>query len=246
MRSGSIQRRLSIFVAGLFVFGACGFVIIEGWSFLDAAYMTLITLSTVGYGEIQELTPKGRMFTSVLVTVSLVSMACWTGGITSMLVSGELTGRFYKQRVLKMIAQMSDHVVVCGGGVTAMTIVRRLHAQNQQVVMIVQDAAEIEALKNYAPNVPVICDDPKSEMAMADANIMNAKYLIAAVDCDYDNLLITITGKSIGTDLEVISCAQSMELASRMMKVGANEVICPFVISGEHVASLIESPCNAS
>ena len=79
---------------------------------------------------------------------------------------------------------------------------------------------------------------------MADANAISAKYLVAAVESDYDNLLITITGKGLGTDIRVLSCAQSTELASRMMKVGADEVICPFIIGGEHVATLIDQPAN--
>ena len=241
MSIGSIQRNATTFVAALVVFATCGFVIIEGWSFLDSIYMTLITLSTVGYGEAQPLTTNGRAFASLLVTVSLVSMACWTAGITSVFVSGEVSGRFQRQRELKMISKMNEHTIVCGGGTIATTIIRRLCANEKPVVVVTSDQAKVDAIKRVAPNACVVFDDPKSELAMADANILSAKYLIAAVESDFDNLLITITGKSIGTDIHVISCAQSTELASRMLKVGADEVICPQIIGGEHVAELISN-----
>ena len=232
-------------VGVLLLVGTCGFVIIEGWSILDSFYMMLIMISTVGYGEVETLSPQGRFFTSVLVSISLVTMVCWTAGLTSTLVSGELSGRFEKQRTLKMIQSMSDHTIVCGGGVTALTIVRRLFAEKKPVVSVVTDEAEATQMKEFAPGLPVVVDDPKSEFALANANVLSAANLVAAADCDYDNLLITITGKALGTDIRVLSCAKSNELASRMLKVGADEVICPFVISGEHVADIIGAESNS-
>jgi voltage-gated potassium channel len=106
-------------------------------------------------------------------------------------------------------------------------------------VAITNDKIEIEQIRRAAPEIPIVEDDPKSELAMVDSNVLNAKYLVAAVESDFDNLLITITGKGLGTGLRVISCAQNTSLASRMLKVGADEVICPLVIGGEHVAGLI-------
>ncbi|QDT11161.1 potassium channel family protein [Planctomycetes bacterium K23_9] len=228
-------------VAILIIGGTCGYVLIEGWPFADSIYMTLITLSTVGFGEVQELTPQGRIFTSMLITVSIVLMACWTAGITTILVSGELSGRFLMQKEKKMISQMKDHVIVCGGGVTAMTVIGRLIAEGTPVVAIADSKDEIESIRRIAPEMPVIDDDPKSEMALVDSNALAAKYLVAATESDYDNLLITISGKGLGTDLQVISFAHSNELASRMFKVGADDVVCPLIIGGEHVAQLIRS-----
>lgn len=242
----NFQRTLTTAVVILILAGTCGFVIIEGWPLLDAIYMTVITMSTVGYGEVQELTDKGRLFVSVLITVSIVLMACWTAGITSFLISGELSGRFQGQKEHKMINAMKDHTVVCGGGVTALTVINRLFAEGKSVVVITEDKSEVEFIRRTNPEIPVVEDDPKSELAMVDSNVLNARYLVAAVDSDFDNLLITITGKGLGTNIRVISCAQSTALASRMLKVGADEVICPLVIGGERVASLITDDSSAS
>lgn len=239
MSNQSILRRFSLFVASLLVFGTIGFVVIEGWPVADSVYMTVITLSTVGFGEVNELTPTGRMFTSGLITMSIVLMACWTAGLTSFLVSGQLSGQFLKRREQKMIHQMKDHVVVCGAGTTGLTVIHRLAMQGKKIVVVASDPAQINAVRMVSPDIPVIEDDPKSEMALIDANVLNAKYLVAAADDDYDNLLIVITGKGLGTDIRVISFAQTTELSSRMLKVGADDVVCPLVIGGEHVAGLI-------
>jgi voltage-gated potassium channel len=239
MQSVNLQRLATMLVAILLVVGTCGFVIIEGWPVADSLYMTLITLSTVGFGEVQELSAGGRLFTSLLITFSFVLVACWTAGFTSILVSGELSGRFQIQKEKRMINALQDHTIVCGGGPTALTVIIRLAAAGQTVVAITHDEAEIESIRRMAPDVPIVQADPKSELALIDANAINAKNLVAGTASDYDNLLITITGKGLGTDIRVMSCAQSTELASRMFKVGADEVICPLIIGGEHVASLI-------
>ena len=245
MTTYSIQRQFSVAVAILLLLGTMGFVLIEGWPVADSVYMVIITMSTVGYGEVQDLTPVGRMFASGLITVSIVLMACWTAGITSFLVSGQLTGQFQRRRDQKMIHQMKDHVVVCGGGTTALTVIQQLVMQGKSIVAIANDPAEMRAIKNISSEIPVIEDDPKSELALIDSNVLNAAHLVAAAEDDYDNLLIVITGKGLGVDIRVISFAQSTELASRMFKVGADDVVCPLVIGGEHVANLIKESSAA-
>ena len=232
---------LMALISTLIIIGTCGFVLIEGWPLVDALYMTIITRSTVGYGETQELTQDGRVFTAVLIVICMICMTCWTAGITSIFVSGELTGEFQKQKELKMISSMSGHTIVCGGGIMARTVIDQLVRQEKGVVAIVEDEKEIQVLKRLYPDLPIIQGDPKSELALADANAISAGYLVAAVESDFDNLLITITGRGLGTDIKVLSSAQSTELSSRMLKVGADQVICPLVLGGQHVASLIES-----
>lgn len=239
METHSLQRRLTVLVTCLIVAGTIGFVAIEGWTVADSLYMTIITLSTVGYGETNDLTPHGRVFTSSLILVSIVLMACWTAGITSFLVNGQLSGQFYRLRIKKKMNHMNNHVVVCGGGAAARTLIHQLKIQGKEIAAIVKDPGDVAATKKFFPDVPLIEEDPKCEMALFDANILAAAHLVAATDSDFDNLLIVITGKGLGTDLKVISLAESPELANRMLKVGADEVVCPLVIGGERIASLI-------
>lgn len=230
---------MTVLMVALILGGTIGFVWIEGWDVADSFYMTIITMSTVGYGETNELSAQGRAFASSLISVSIVMMACWTASITSFLVNGQLSGQFYYLRAKKKMNQFDKHVVVCGGGAAARTLIQQLKSQGKEIAVIVMEPAEVTLIKQFFPDVPLIESDPKSEMAMIDANVLNAAHLVAATESDFDNLLIVITGKGLGTDVKVISLAKSTELASRMMKVGADEVVCPLVIGGEHVASLI-------
>jgi voltage-gated potassium channel len=221
------------------VVGTFGYVTIEGWPVLDGLYMSIITLSTVGYGETQELTKEGRVFTTVLIGISMMSMAWWTAGITSMFVGGQLSGAFQKQKEAKMISRLSNHTVVCGGGLFARTVIDQLVRNDKDVVAIIGCEEEIALMRRFYPDLLIVKGDPKSEMSLADANTVSAEYLVAAVESDYDNLLIAITGKGLGTGVKIIACAQGNELASRMLKVGADQVVCPFVLAGEQAAEMI-------
>ncbi len=239
METYSLQRRLTVLLTLLIIAGTVGFVAIEGWTFADSLYMTIITMSTVGYGETNDLTPHGRAFASGLISVSIVMMACWTAGVTSFLVNGQLSGQFYRLRIKKKMSQMNNHVVVCGGGAAARTLIHELKMQGSEIAVIACDPAEVEMIKTLYSDVPLVEAEPKSEMAMIDANILSAGHLVAATESDFDNLLIVISGKGLGTDIKVVSMAKNPELANRMLKVGADEVVCPLVIGGERVASII-------
>ena len=221
------------------VVGTTGYALVEGWQLMDGLYMTLITISTVGYGEIQELSFQGRVFTSCLIILSMISLVYWTAGITSLLVSGDLTGDFRRKRELKMISKLRGHVVVCGGGVMARTVIAELARKNTALVVIAEEEEDVKQIKRMFPELTVLQSDPKSELSLADANVLNAKFLVAAMEEDFDNLLITITGAGLGTNIQIYSCAMNNELAARMLKVGATQVICPLVLGGNQVSNLI-------
>ena len=105
-----------VWICSLVVFGSVGYAFIEGWSISDGFYMTMITMSTVGFGETNELSPIGRMFTTLLIILSIVCMSCWTACITTTFVSGELTGTFSAQRVHNMIKSLKHHTIILVSG----------------------------------------------------------------------------------------------------------------------------------
>ncbi|MCR9293696.1 MAG: potassium channel family protein [bacterium] len=233
------QKLLTLTVIGMLIAGSAGYVIVEGWPVLDAVFMTLITLSTVGFGEVHELSPAGRAYTSMLVAASFVLMACWTASLTSQWVSGEISGRYRQQRERRMIQKMQNHTILCGGGHLARAIASSLWQAEHSLVMIIHDPSTAAIVRQLMPQIPIIEADEKSELAMIDANILQASNLIAATISDTDNLLIAITGRGLGTELRIFACAESPEWASRMSKVGADEVICPAIVGGEQVAKLV-------
>ena len=150
-----VQRvtKLACIVAALIVVGTVGFTLVERWPLLDALYMTVITISTVGFGEINQLGPAGRVFTASLILVSIVCMCCWTAGITSVFVEGDIRGVFLHRRMKRMATRMKDHIIVCGSGVFARSILELLYGGRHQLV-VVSDRAAFEL--RYGSDLPVV------------------------------------------------------------------------------------------
>ncbi|MGI9516407.1 MAG: potassium channel family protein [Pirellulaceae bacterium] len=238
-----LQRifKLAVVIAALIVIGTVGFVIIEQWPLLDALYMTVITISTVGFGEIRELSPTGRTFTGCLILVSIVCMCCWTAGITSVFVDGDIRGVFLQRRMKRMANRFKNHVIICGSGVFARSILELLYANNHQVAMVCNDAGEAEVIRRQFPDVAVIEKPPTDELALALANLASARCVVAATQADVDNLLISMTCKDLNPQLPVYTYSLEGNLAGRMAKLGVDEVICPYLLGGSRVVELVES-----
>jgi len=219
--------------------GTLGYCWLEGWSFSDGFYMTVITISTVGYTEIGELSPSGRAFTSGLILVSIVCMAYWTARITSVLIEGDLSGAFRAKRMKRMARKMRDHVIVCGSGIYAQSITDTLYRQSREMVIVTDHAQGATLMAARFPGTPLIQGSPTEEIALAQAGITRASHVVAATEVCIDNLLISMTCKQLNPSLQVFSFSLDVKLASRMMKVGVDQVICPHVLGGDRVAELI-------
>ena len=240
MNSGNplLQRifRLSLGVALVLVLGTIGYVLIEGWTTQDGFYMSVITLATVGYGETQELSSLGRLFTCLLIFSSIVCLSCWTACLTSLFVEGELTGAFTRKKAKKMAKMMSNHTIVCGSGTMAQTVVDILIRKQAKVVLIGSASERLSRLGLRYPNLAIIESSAVDEMALADANVLEAKCVITALDSDFDNLLVAMTCKDLGAGMKVVARSDDMQIGSRMMKLGVEKVICPFHLGGQHAA----------
>lgn len=228
--------RFTFGVAVVLILGTVGYVLIEGWSTQDGFYMTVITLATVGYGETQELSGLGRLFTCFLIFASIVCLSCWTACLTSLFVEGELSGAFTQKRSKKMAQMLSGHTIICGSGTMAKTVLGILVRKQAKVVVIDNDSDVLKTIRRRYPNLPVIESHAIDEMALANANVLDAKCIVAALDSDFDNLMIAMTCKDLGSGIKVVARTDDMQVASRLMKIGVEKVICPFQLSGEHAA----------
>lgn len=239
MDNESILRRFLRFAwapALALVFGTFGYVVIEGWSTQDGFYMSVITLATVGYGETQELSSLGRLFTCFLIFFSIICLSCWTACLTSMFVEGELTGAFNQKRAKKMASELNGHTIICGSGTMAKTVLEILVRKQASIVLIDGNTEELKMIRLRYPKVSIIESSAVDELTLSNANVLNAKSVIAALDSDFDNLMIAMTCKDLGTDLKVIARSDDMQVARRMRKIGVEKVICPFQLSGETAA----------
>ena len=138
-----------------------------------------------------------------------------------------------------MIAAMNGHTIVCGGGMMAQAIVERLMRKRMQVVLIDEDEAWLASMKKKFRKLETLVGKPGNELILAQANVLNAKSVVAATASEVDNLLIGITCKDIGTDVQVIAEANDLMIANRMRKSGIDEVISPIQLGGEKVTELV-------
>ena len=219
--------------------GTVGYRIIEDWSVCDSFFMTVITISTVGYGEPHTLSDTGRWFTSGLIFVSLISMTGWTAILTSFIVECNLGGNFLRRRTRKMIAAMKGHTVICGGGAMAQAVVERLMHKRSEVVLVDEDPQWLDSMKKRFRKLQTIEGNPCSELSLAQANVLNARHVIAATESEVNNLLIGITCKDIGPDVRVIAESNDMSIANRMRKSGIDEVVSPVMLGGDRVTQLV-------
>lgn len=240
--SDPVVRRfcfVGLFVALLVLIGSLGYVVIEGWSASDGFFMTVITLSTVGYGETQALTPHGRSFTSGLIFLSIIGMTWWSAALTSLIIEKDLGGSLQRKRMKKMIDDLKGHTVVCGAGQMAEAIIERLARAHIPVVLVDGDAVRLSELKQRFRNLLTVEGNPTDELVLSRANILTARHVVAATDSEIDNLLISITCKDMGQGVRVIARSNDFTVSNRMRKAQVDEIISPCQICGDRIADLI-------
>jgi len=235
-------QRLSKALTGLsllILVGTVGYAWIERWSLSDGLYMTVITLSTVGYGEPHQLSEPGRWFTSALIVACIVGMTFVTAALTSFIVESDLSGRNARKRMIRMIARLKNHTIVCGCGVMAEAVVERLVQKQIDIVVVGQNEERLEALRRRFRGLMVLEGDPTDELLLARANLLKSKNVVAALESDIDNLMICITCADMGRDISVYARSNDMAIANRMRKSGASDVVLPSRLCGDHIANFI-------
>lgn len=225
----------------LTLIGSLGYAAIEGWPLKDGFYMTVITLSTVGYGETRPLSSEGRWFTALIIFLGIVGMTSCTATITSLLVGWDAASDYVKKRMRRMIESLTGHVVVCGTGLTARAVIDRLARKRQTIVVIDDDKEALQELKAQYRRMLYVEGKPTDELRLAEANILAAKHVVIALESEIDNLLVAITCRDLGSDLSIHAECTDTTIANRMRKAGVDDVISPPQLCGEAMSALILS-----
>lgn len=226
---------LLVFAAGVF-----GFRFVSGYTWVDAIYMTVITVTTVGYGEVNPMTTTDKLFTSLLILSSLVIVGYAVSVITEYLLNKNNLGNIREKRVLKKIHKMKDHVIVCGYGRNGKQASEKLKDYKEPFVVIEKDGEVVERCAQE--DILFIEGNANEDNVLIEAGIERAKTLICALPSDADNLFIVLSARQINPGLKIISRATE-ETSSRKMKLaGADNVILPDIIGGDHMASLVVVP----
>jgi voltage-gated potassium channel len=174
--------------AGLVAAGTVGFLQFPGWTFSDALYMSVITLSAVGYQEVHELTDAGRALATALLAGGITMMGLWFALLTSAIVEMDLAHVFRIRRTMKKIGDLSDHFIVCGAGRTGRQVIRELMTAREPHVVVERDPEHAESFRGEYPESPVLEADATRDESLVEARIGTARGLVACLSGDTDNL----------------------------------------------------------
>ncbi len=227
-------------LAALVAFGTIGYYFFEHMPIFDAFYMTIITISTVGFSEIVPLTKVGRSITVVIIILG-ISVGTYTVGIiVQWLVGGELQKIFGRRKLQKQIAELRNHYIICGFGRIGHIICKELFEDSIKFVVIEKDSAAIEGLIS----LKYLCleMDATSEDALLAGGIMNARGLVTAVNSDANNVFITLTAKGLRPDIFVLARASEERNEEKLMKAGASRVVSPYLIGARRMAHVLKRP----
>ena len=239
-----LYRALILLVFNLLV-GVWGFIYIEKYNFLDALYMTIISMSTVGYGidSKPELTPEGKVFVIFFLILSAGAFVFAVTSITTFVVEGELRAVVDKFRFTRKILKLENHVIICGLGRTGRECATELIRQGKPFVAIEKDEKSAEDfVAHHGHNTLLIIGDATDEEILMKANIKNAKGVISALPADAENVFITLTARGLNENLEIISRAEHAYNVQKLIRAGANHVILPNKIGGKRMVNLITRP----
>ena len=221
-------------------YGTAGFMVLEGFSFLNALYMTVTTLTTVGFGEIEPLGPGGRVFTMTVIAVGFVSVFTLLAVLTSLVVSGQLGRSLARRGMNQRIEALQDHYIVCAFGRVGRAAVEELTKQGVDVVVVEVDSSlEPDLVES---GVPYVLDDPTREEVLERAGISRAKALLCAVDSDAANVYIALLARARNPDIFITARASSPESVDALRRAGTNRVVSPYRLSGARMAGLALRP----
>lgn len=233
--------KFSIFILlAVLVFGTTGYSLIEGWAPFDALYMTVITLATVGFREVHQLSQEGKAFTILLIVFGAGIIAYAIGSLIRFTLEGELHSILGRKKLEKQIGKLQQHYIVCGYGRIGTLICREFAAKPLPFVVVEQDPELCDRLSDEG--FLFVHGNATDDSALEAAGIRHAKGLITAVTSDTENVYITLTARGLNPDLFILARAGEEGSDLKLRRAGANKVISPYVIGASRMAQAILRP----
>lgn len=244
--------RIGAVISLLIVGGTVGYYLLGYWlgrpdTLMDCFYMTVITLATVGYGEVIPVaeTPQGRMFSALLILVGVGTLFYALSSLAVITLEGVLHGAWRQWRMERRIATLKDHFIVCGCGNVGEVIVRELVLTKRPVVAVDRDSERLVNLASQL-DVPYVVGDATEEATLRSAGIERATGLLAVLPNDHENLFLVITAKSLNPRLRVVAKGNDPSVVDKMKRVGADEVVLTPFIGGLRMVSVMVRPAAVS
>lgn len=234
-----IQSSVVILIM-LNIIGTLTYMRLEGWSPVEAFYMTVITIGTVGFQEVRELSPAGRIFTILLIYLGIGTATTAVTNAIGLAMGPALWQSLQKRRMREMIEQLSDHYIVCGYGRMGQQIISDLQARGESFVLI--DADTTFEAQLMEAKIPVIMGDATDDDILCTAGIERAKGLVSAISSDAANIMTVLTARGLNPNLFIVARIIRPESESKLHRAGANRVINPYQIGGHRIAISLLRP----
>ncbi|MFM2388375.1 MAG: hypothetical protein RL660_3132 [Bacteroidota bacterium] len=243
MKSGLLRLMLPFLILQLIVvMGVIGYMFVEGYTLVEACYMTTLAITTVGFGEVRPLSTAGQIFTTVLCIFSWSTFAFVIGSITQYVVNGEIRKFFKTSAMQKKIKAMEKHVILCGLGRNGKQAALTLYAHGTPFVIVDTNEQLLEKFVADHFDVPYVVGDATDDEVLQRANINSAAALITTLPTDAQNVFIVLSARALNTKLQIISRASETASSAKLHKAGADSVIMPDKIGGTHMATLVSKP----
>lgn len=228
-----------ILVISVLCLGVLGFRYVVDYNWIDALYMTVITISTVGFEEVVPLNESGKLFAVALISASAITVAYSISVITEYLVNRNSFEQFKNRKMKKQISKLTDHIIICGFGRNGKQAAQKLAIYDKPFVVIEKNKGLIE---KFDEDILFVHGNANEDEVLIEAGLERAHSIIVALPNDADNLFVVLSSRQINKQISIISRA-SQETSYRKLKLaGANNVIMPDKIGGDHMASLVVMP----
>jgi voltage-gated potassium channel len=234
-----IRRAVAAVVLIIFI-GTLGFMVFEGWGFMDALYMTVISVSTTGYGEVHTLDTSGRLWAMALIISGVTTFGYATTSLVALAVEGTVRGYFRSRRMRTEIRRLNGHYVLCGFGRVGRQVAREFAYDKARFVVIDNDSERVEECLEKGHLA--ILGEASDDATLEEAGIRRARGLVAAVDSDADNVFVVLSARKLNQNLHIVARASSEESAAKLEMAGADRTLSPYAVGGRRLASLATQP----
>lgn len=224
----------------LMAVGTAGYMLIEGWNVLDALFMTITTLATVGYGEVHPLSSFGRIYSIILIVLGVAYFLYVGGAVIQFMVEGRVRILLGRKRLDRKLARLKNHYIVCGCGRIGKVICDKLQREDFEIVVVDKNPNLVETFEIM--KVPYICGDAGDESVLLKAGLKNAKALIAVLATDTDNVFLVLTARQLAPALTIIARAGSEAAKAKLAAAGATTVEAPYETGAATMAQRIIRP----
>jgi voltage-gated potassium channel len=221
-------------------FGTVGFHLIEGWSVMDSLYMTIETVTTVGYGDISPKTVGGRIFAIIFMIVGVGTVAYVLSSTVQTIVQSELIATFGERRRYREMSRLSNHYIICGAGRVGSYIIRDLERARAPFVVIEKEADRVAHLSERG--VHVLVRDATLEETLREARVEHARGLAACLPDDAENVYVVLTARDLNPNLHIVARAAEEQAEAKLVRAGANRVVAPIIMGGRRMAVAMMKP----